>query len=150
MQPRWTALALASAALVGTACAPDVSVQIQQANETVAQAAESHVDGPISVNAAPFSPSRCLSGQLAGFSGVDVLGIDGSRLRLVQEADGSGTVVQTGMGATPVTMKGCGRIEVRPTGAMVDGVRVVRGTAQLDCTAGDLHVAGDVTFQCGQ
>jgi hypothetical protein len=139
---------------------PDVSGQIQQSNNMVAQAnsmvaqaqqaAQSRIDGSLSVNAAPFSPTHCMSGQLAGFNGVDVLGVDGSRLRLVQEVDGSSTVIQMGTGATPVTMKACGKIDVQPSNITINGVRVMRGTAQLDCTSGQLHVAGNVSLQCGQ
>jgi hypothetical protein len=150
---RWRVLALSSLGLVTVAgCMPDVSGQIAQANAMAAQAqaaAQSRVDGALTVNSSPYSVTHCLSGQLSGFNGVDVLGVDGSRVRLVEEVDGSETVIQMGTGATPVTMKACGKIDVQPANVVVNGVRVVRGTAQMDCTSGELHVAGNVTFQCG-
>jgi hypothetical protein len=144
--------AVSVSALFAVACMPDVSGQIQAAQQAAAQAqqaAQSKVDGSLTVNSSPFSVTHCTSGQLSGFNGVDVLGVDGSRLRLVEEVDGSETVIQMGTGAQPVTMKGCGKIDVEPSNVSVNGVRVLRGSAQMDCTEGALHVAGNVTFQCG-
>jgi hypothetical protein len=147
-----SALAVAAPLLLAAACMPDVSGQIAQAQQAAAQAqqaAQSKVDGTITVNSAPFSVTSCMSGQLSGFNGVDVLSVDGSRLRLVEEVDGTETVIQMGTGAQPVTMKGCGKIDVQPSNVSINGVRVLRGTAQMDCTEGALHVAGSVSFQCG-
>jgi hypothetical protein len=125
---------------------PDVNAQVAAAHA----AAQWKFEGPLTVNSAAVSVTHCTSGQLMGFNGVDVLTIDGSRLRLVQEVDGSGTVIRLGTGANPVTMKACGKIDVQPSNVSVNGVRVLRGSAQLDCTSDGLHVAGNVTFQCGQ
>jgi hypothetical protein len=115
--------------------------QVQQAQSMVqavvqqAQAAsQSHVDGALSLNAAPYTVARCVSGQLTGFNGVDVMGVDGSRLRLVKELDGSGTVIHMGTAANPVTMKACSKIDVQPANVSVNDVRVLRGSAQVDCT----------------
>lgn len=121
---------------------------ITQANAAMA-ASQPHIEGSLTVNGNPFALTRCITGQFSGFNGVDVMTVDSSRLRLVQEVDGSGTVIQMGTGAAPVTMKGCAKINVQPSNMTVNGVRILSGTAQVDCTSGPLHVAGNVTFQCG-
>jgi hypothetical protein len=142
---------------------PDVNAQVQQAQQNAnaamananamianAQAlSQSRVDGSVTVNNQPFSPTKCISGSIQGFNGADLMAVDGSRLRIVQEVDGSETVIQMGTGSNPVTLKACGKIDLQSTGVMVNGIRVVRGTAQIDCSAGSLHVAGNVSFQCG-
>ncbi len=144
-------VAASLAAFGAPACMPDVSGQIQQAQNMVQQAqaaAQPRVNGTIQVNSAPFPTLRCSSGQLAGFNGIEVSGGDASRIRLVSEVDGSSTVVYFPAGGSSTAMKSCGTVQVQPTGLTVNGVRAVTGTAQFDCTASAVHIAGNFSFQC--
>jgi hypothetical protein len=146
-------IALVPLVALGAACMPDVSGQIQQANQMVQQAqaaAQPRVTGTLQINSAPFPIMRCMSGQLTGFNGIDVMGSDASRVRLVSEVDGTTTAIYFAPAGVATSMKSCGAVQVQPTGITINGVRVVQGSAQLDCTKDTLHVAGNFTFQCSQ
>lgn len=139
-------LILAASTIAIAACMPDVNARVEAAKAKAA----SRVDGAFHVNDAAFPVARCSSGQQAGFNGVDALGSDGSKIRLVAETDGTSTVIYFPPGAsTSTTFKACSKLSVQPTGTSINGVSVMAGNAQLDCKNDTLHVDGSASFQCG-
>ena len=159
--PELCAAAL-SCSVVALGCMPDVSGQIEKSNQMVAAAqanaaqamqiaATGQVSGSMTVNSAPYAPIRCGAGQASGFSGVDVFGNDGSRVRFVSEVDGTSSVIyfSPAAGGAGATMKGCATLNVRPTGVILNGVPQVSGNVQLDCKNDAVHLAGMIAFTCG-
>ncbi len=128
------------------ACFPDVNGIMARARA----ATQSQVNGAFHANGAVFPLRRCASGAQSGFNGVDVLGSDASRNRLVSEVDGTGTVIYFPPGgATSTTMKGCAQLALQRTGAAINGVAVIAGTVQLNCRGSGVQVDGAGSFQCG-
>jgi hypothetical protein len=143
---------LALASVPTLACWPGNSEWGQE--NAAAQAAirdinRSSMEGALRVDDAPFPFDYCLSGDAVGLQGVELEGTDGSRLRLVQEADGTGTVIRMPTGAAPVTMKSCGTVAVERLREGQDGRYAFRGVARVDCASGASRVAGSVSFRCG-
>ncbi len=143
-------LVLAASALAVAACGnPEWQRQAAEAQAAVASIDRARLDGALRVNGAPFPFATCLSGDVGGYRGVELESRDGSKLRLVQEVDGTGTVIRTGTGEAPVTIKACGTVAVERLPEGHDGLYAAQGIARLDCGAGGLHVEGSVSFRCG-
>jgi hypothetical protein len=107
---------------------------------------QSHMDGELRLNEAPFRFRTCTPGGGA-FRGVELEGADGARLRLVAEDDGRGSVIQLRTDAEPRSIRACGKIALEPSRPTSDA-RGLRGVARLDCTSGALRVTGSVSFNC--
>jgi hypothetical protein len=108
-----------------------------------------------------FTPDDCGSGQLQGFFGVELTAKDapGVRIRFAHDAvrgnlaivehvgPRPGKVVPNGLATsqrTTIASDGCRKFEltVARTNTSINDVRVVEGTANLDCDA----LSGSVTF----
>jgi hypothetical protein len=102
--------------------------------------------GDITLDGQPFELSGCRSGQPSGFAGVDLVGKDGRRLRLVAQPDGSSHAYLLADG-TPTDLGPCGGLTIETQNSTVNDVRNVKGTATLSCNAGGHQVGGRVTFE---
>jgi hypothetical protein len=105
---------------------------------------QSHMEGELRLNEAPFRLRTCTPGDGA-FRGVELEGADGDRLRLVTEDDGRGSVIHLRTGAEPRSIRACGKIALEPSRPTTDA-RGSRGVARLDCASGALRVTGSVSF----
>jgi hypothetical protein len=123
---------------------------IEASLKDVKAATAPKVEGTIHVEEADFPVEHCSSGQIRGFSGIDLTS-GRRRVRIVSELDGKTTIIyfadQDGEGTV---MRGCAHLSLKPTAASVNFITVVTGTAEVDCRAQDVHVDGALTFQCSR
>lgn len=104
--------------------------------------------GDLTVNGEPFQPSSCRSGAVYGFSGVEVTGKSGWKLRLVQTPSGQGNVIAFGPGAaTGAELGPCGTLTVDTQNSTINDVKNVQGKADLACTTDGLTLKGKLTFE---
>ncbi len=127
---------------------------IANANVLVAKAqaaTTTKVDGLIRVNDADFPAVRCVSGQVSSFNGVELYTADNRKMRFVSEVDGKTTVIYfSNAGGEGATLHGCGKLNVAPTNASLNGVRMMSGSAEIVCRNAGLHIEGQFSFQCSQ
>lgn len=104
----------------------------------------------LTVNGAHFDALDCSSGVPMGYSGVELEGADGTRLRLVSE-NGSGKAIvhvfAPGAIAATATLNDCGTLEITQQNSEINGVKNVKGAATLSCSDGTHTIAGDATFE---
>jgi hypothetical protein len=97
-----------------------------------------------------FVSDSCDSGQRAGFVGVELSEKDGTRvIRLARDAIRGNLAIVADRGSGPPRLiiegKNCSRfdLEVRDTSTVINDIRVVEGTADLDCEG----LSGSVEFE---
>ncbi|HEX7600710.1 MAG TPA: hypothetical protein VF316_03855 [Polyangiaceae bacterium] len=109
------------------------------------------VTSQLTVNAAPFEPTSCRSGQDREFLGADLQDEAGRTLRLVVEPDDTATVIlipEEGKGS--VTFKGCGVVSVDKSDNDKNGDYTVDGSTDLRCHTDGWSVVGSAQFDsCG-
>jgi hypothetical protein len=117
---------------------------------SVKAATATKVDGTLHSDGVDFPIDHCSSGQLGGFSGIELT--SGSRkIRIVSEVDGKTTVIYfPDLDGEGVVMRDCAHISLSATGASFNFVTVVTGTANVDCRAPYLHLDGALSFQCSR
>lgn len=104
--------------------------------------------GDLQRNGEPFGASSCRNGMVYGYSGVEISGKDGWKLRLIQTPSGVGQVIAFGPGSTTGAELGaCATaLTVDTQNSTINDVKNVEGKAVLDCTADGLTLKGTVTF----
>ncbi|MBK8259375.1 MAG: hypothetical protein IPK82_42810 [Polyangiaceae bacterium] len=109
---------------------------------------QAKLSSSVTVDGKPFSAESCRSGQAAGFTGVDLVGTDGSRLRLVTMPNGQAAAHIFAPGAATSTELGaCGPFTVERQNSQINDIYNVKGTATLSCTSGGHSVSGTITFE---
>lgn len=104
--------------------------------------------GDLKLNGEPFAPTGCRNGAVYGFSGVEVTGKSGWKLRLVQTPTGEGRVIAFGPGAsTGAELGACGSLKVNTQNSTINEVKNVEGHAELACTVDGLSLSGKITFE---
>lgn len=105
--------------------------------------------GDLQRNGEPFGASSCRSGAVYGYSGVEISGKEGWKLRLIQTPSGAGQVILFGPGAATGTELGAcaSTLSVNQQNSTINDVKNVEGKATLDCAADGLTLKGTVTFE---
>jgi hypothetical protein len=113
----------------------------------VTPACSNKLSGSLEVDGKKFELDSCRSGQVYGFSGVELRSKTGDKLRLVQTPTGEGAVVYLPSGASTGSEMGrCGPFTVRQQNSSINDVKNVEGTATLDCSASGHTIKGEVAF----
>ncbi len=111
-------------------------------------ACAAHVGSSIMVDGSRFSPRTCRSGQAMGFSGVELADELGQRLRLARLLDGTFQAVYFPAGSEMGENLGaCGTMNIEEGGAVINGIRNVKGSATLDCGGTKHRVTGNLRFE---
>lgn len=117
-------------------------------------ASKSRVSGTLTIDGAPFSPTRCRSGKgrdtrssdRLRFDGVDLLAASGPVVRLMNDPAQGRVVLIVPAGGDPerVDRAACGRydLQLRETGEAIFSVWGMEGSVELDCP----RVTGSVQF----
>ena len=122
---------------------------------TLTGCVHTRVGGRLSIEtaspAAAFAPERCWSGAREYFYGVDLAsGNSQARLRVLLDPLG-GPVLKLSSGGGVRLLSGdkCSvlKVDLKPTGWRVNGVRDFSGTLSLDCEPEPgTHIQGDLSF----
>jgi hypothetical protein len=113
----------------------------------VVPACKNELGGSLTVDGKAFEMDSCRSGEVYGFSGVEVTAKSGDRLRLVQTPTGEGQVILLGSGADTGTDLGtCGPLKVSQQNSTINNIKNVEGKAKLDCSAAGHTIKGTVSF----
>jgi hypothetical protein len=111
-------------------------------------ACSAKLDSNITVDGTPFKSSSCRSGQAYGFTGVELTGADGRKLRLATRPDGQSNVFLFPAGsATGVDLGVCGAFTVGTQNSTINGIDNVKGHAELSCSVDGHTIAGNVTYE---
>jgi len=108
-----------------------------------------HFNSTAQVDGVAFSPLSCMSGQRAGFPGLEFVGATGERLRVEQHLDGSATIAYFPAGSRlGEQVAGCATIDAHSGVGVVNGVRNLDGTVTLACqTERQHHITGALQFE---
>jgi len=105
------------------------------------------LSGELVIDGETFELDGCRSGQVYGFSGVELRGTSGARLRLVQTPTGQGRAILMAAGAADgVDLGECGPFSVSQQNSTINDVKNVEGAATLSCTGAGHTVKGTVAF----
>jgi hypothetical protein len=105
------------------------------------------LSGSLDVDGKTFELDSCRSGQVYGFSGVELRSKAGDKIRLVQTPTGEGMVVLFSGGSTTGSELGrCGPFTVNQQNSTINDIKNVEGKATLDCTVDGHTVKGEVSF----
>jgi hypothetical protein len=100
----------------------------------------------LTIDGAPFRLEKCTSGASQGFHGAELVGVDGTRVRLVAEVDGSSKVIVfrpfTERG---VVLEGCSRVEMESRVSRY--ATHVRGRASVLCDDKGTRIEGTALLQ---
>jgi hypothetical protein len=107
-----------------------------------------HFTGNLQIDGEPFAATGCRSGQVSGFSGVELSDDHGRRLRLAQNLDGT----FAGVYFSPDSRIGdnlgtCGTLNVQPETSVVNGVHPVEGSVTLTCKTEKHQLSGRGQFE---
>jgi hypothetical protein len=109
---------------------------------------ESKLSGSISLDGKAFSPASCRSGQVSGFTGVDLVGADGTKLRLVSLPNGKSSAFLFPAGAaTAIELGSCGAFAVERQNSQINKIYNVKGSATLSCSVDGHSAAGSASFE---
>lgn len=104
--------------------------------------------GDLKMNGEPFGASSCRSGMAFGFSGVEVTGKGGTRIRVVQTPTGEGQVVLFKPGvAVGVDLGVCSTLSISDQNSSINDVKNVKGKVALKCAADALVLEGSLSFE---
>lgn len=110
-------------------------------------ACSNKLSGSLEVDGKTFELDSCRSGQVFGFSGVELRSKAGQKLRLVQTPTGEGAVMLFTSGTSVGTELGkCGPFTLSQQNSTINNVKNVEGSATLDCSANGHSVKGAVSF----
>ncbi len=105
------------------------------------------IEASLRVDDGTFYPDSCRSGQALGFSGVELTGNLGNRLRLVSTPDGASQVFYFAKGAaTGDAVGACGPLVVTRQNSTINSITNVEGHATLKCEGAGHKVEGTVSF----
>jgi len=114
----------------------------------VAIGCQSKITGALQVDGATFAVQQCRSGQVFGFSGIELRDLNGRRLRLLASADGTCTAaIVRGDSATEDRLGPCGQMTLQTQSSRINQIVNVKGHAKLNCEAAGHKVAGDIEFE---
>jgi hypothetical protein len=100
------------------------------------------------INGAPYTLTRCVSGQTRGFPGVELADERGSRLRLATNIDGSAIAAYFPRGSTVGEYLGsCVSLRLEPGTGVINGARNTDGVATLACRTEQYWIEGTVRFE---
>lgn len=105
------------------------------------------IEGAVTIDDRSFPIEGCESGQRNGFAGVDFLGRDGRRLRVVQTRTGTQQVLLFDGETAGKDLGPCGSLTIERQTSTVNEITNVRGQAQLDCASNGHRVKGSVRFE---
>ena len=107
-----------------------------------------HVTGNLQIDGEPFAATTCRSGQLGGYSGVELSDDHGRRLRLAQNLDGTFAGVYFPPGSrTGDNLGTCGTLNVQPEPVVMNGVHPVDGNVTLVCKTEKHQMSGSALFE---
>jgi len=106
------------------------------------------LSGSITLDGKAFSPESCRSGQASGFNGVDLVGGDGTKLRLVSLPNGQSSALLFPAGAaTAIELGSCGTFSVERQNSQINEIHNVKGSATLSCSVDGHSAAGSASFE---
>lgn len=106
------------------------------------------LSGQITLDGNPFSPTACRSGQANGFHGVDLIGKDNARLRLVQHPSSQAEVyVFAPNSDTGIYLGLCGPMSMKQQNSRINDIHNQEGKATLDCSREGHKVVGSISFE---
>ncbi len=111
------------------------------------QGCKAKLVGSLTVNGAPFIPTSCRSGEVTGFTGVDLIDASGNKVRLVATPTGQPAVYYIPAGSMvgmPIGM--CGSFTVNRTNTRINNVYNVEGQVALACMSQGSQITGSVQF----
>jgi hypothetical protein len=107
-----------------------------------------HVTSNLTVDGAPFPAASCRSGETSGFPGVELADVQGRRLRLAQNVDGTLAAAYFSAGsASGENLNACGTVSIQRGFGVVNGARNLEGSATLACRTEKHQVQGTVRFE---
>lgn len=107
-----------------------------------------HVTGSVVVDDVPFVAADCRSAAAYGGWGVEVSDLEGRRLRMGANLDGSLGVALFQPGAAQGEyLSSCGAIEVQSQHSRVNGIVNLEGSATFSCDARGHRIFGRITFE---
>jgi hypothetical protein len=104
------------------------------------------ISGDLELNGKRLVIDSCRNGKIYNFRGVELVGQDGTRLRIAATQTGEGDVAVLPPGGTGKQVGPCGRFEISDQNSEINDVKNVEGSATLDCKLGDVTIKGTVTF----
>jgi hypothetical protein len=105
------------------------------------------LSGDVTVDGKPFKPTSCRSGQVYGFTGVELTAEDGTRLRVGTQPSGAANVYLMPPGTDRgIELEGCGTLAVTPQNSTINDIRNVEGTAKLACDVDGHSLKGEISF----
>lgn len=106
------------------------------------------IKGDIHINGKPFEGTACRSGQVYGFSGVEVSNKAGQKLRLMLNVDGTCDAALFAPGSSQGYALGpCGTLVIQSQSSRINSVLNIKGTANLSCASKEYTIAGTVHFE---
>jgi hypothetical protein len=114
---------------------------------TVCSGCKPRLNGSITINGTAFTATDCRSGQVSGFTGVDLVDASGNKLRLVATPSGQPMVYYVTAGSavgTPIGM--CGAMTINRTNTRINSVYNVEGQVTLACMSPQAQVSGSMQF----
>ncbi len=109
---------------------------------------EPTVTTSLTVSNQPFIPNRCYSGEIRGFSGIELEDVAGARLRLVHQPDGTLGVTWMPAGESVGTTLGtCASGAFSPGSMTVNDVKGLTGAATIDCATAAIPIVGSVAVE---
>lgn len=112
-----------------------------------AAACSNKLEGKITVDGKAFELKSCRSGAVYGFTGVELSSKNSGKLRVAATPTGQGSAFYMPAGSKKgVALGPCGTFEVSRQSSEINGVKNVKGKANLDCTLGGHTVKGNVKF----
>ena len=111
-----------------------------------ATACSAELSADITINSSAFTPTSCRSGQVNGFSGVDLIDDKEQTLRLVQTPANKPLVILF-EGEKPLEFGECGTLSLDRQNSTINDITNVMGKATLDCKLEDRAVSGTLTFK---
>ncbi len=111
-----------------------------------ATACNAELSADLKVDGNAFTPTSCRSGQVNGFSGVDLIDDKGQKLRLVQ-TPANKPLVLFFEAETPLEFGQCGTMSLDRQNSTINNITNVMGNATLDCKLEKQSVSGTITFK---
>ena len=113
----------------------------------IATGCSAKLSGELTVDGKPFKATECRSGQVYGFTGVELTAEDGTRVRLGTQPSGAADVYLLAPGVDQgLELKGCATLTVTPQNSTINDVKNVEGNAKLACDVDGHSIKGEVSF----
>ena len=110
-------------------------------------ACSNKLGGELEIDGQKLTFDSCRSGQVYGFTGVELIAKGGRKLRLVGYADNSVRVLVGGTEARFDDIGECGPVKLSRQNSTINDVTNVEGNATLDCSTGGHTIKGKISWE---